>query len=150
VAAGLAVPERYAPQQHRHTIVVLLGSINLGVLRALEYAQSLRPDRLIAATVVTSDEETDRIMDQWDQHRIDVELRVLHSPYRDLTDSVLRFLDELDEEWPDDIVSVVVPDFVLNHWWEQALHNQSALVLRSRLRDRPNTAIIALPTHLPT
>jgi hypothetical protein len=149
VARGLAVPDKYRPPQRRHTVVVLVGSVNRGVLDALAYAESLRPDRLLATTVITSDEEHDRIVDQWDEHDIPIQLRVLHDPYRDLTGSVLRFLDELDEEWPDDVVTVVVPEFVLEHWWEQALHNQSALVLRSALRERPNTVIVAVPTHLP-
>lgn len=148
VAEALAIPADYKPAQQRHTIVVLLGGVNRSVLRALEYGQTLRPDRLVAVTVAMDEAAEDHLLEQWEQLSLPIELRVLHSPYRDLTDSVLRFLDELDEEWPDDIVSVVVPDFVLDHWWEQTLHNQSALVLRSRLRDRPNTAIISLPTHL--
>jgi hypothetical protein len=148
VARGLAIPTGYRPRQHRHTVVVLTGRLNKGVIDALSYAASLRPDRLMAATVVTSDHETDHVLDQWEAHAIDVPLRVLHDPYRDLTGSVLRFLDELDEEWPDDIITVVVPEFVLEHWWEEALHNQSAFMLRNRLRDRPNTVIVAVPTHL--
>jgi amino acid transporter len=148
VADGLEIPEGYRPRQHRHTVVVLVGRVNRGVIDALSYAESLRPDRLMAATVVTNDQETDHIFEEWEQHDIPIQLRVLHSPYRDLTGSVLRFLDELDEEWPDDIITVVVPEFVLDHWWEQALHNQSALLLRARLRDRPNTVIVAVPTHL--
>jgi amino acid transporter len=149
VARGLAVPDKYRPPQRRHTVVVLVGSVNRGVLDALAYAESLRPDRLVATTVITNDHEHDHIVDQWDRHDIPIPLRVLHDPYRDLTGSVLRYLDELDDEWPDDIVTVVVPEFVLEHWWEQALHNQSALMLRNRLRDRPNTVIVAVPTHLP-
>jgi hypothetical protein len=148
VARALAVPDDFRFSQHRHTVVVLLGSVNRGVLHGLEYAHSLRPDRIVAATVVHDDEQEDAILEAWERHELPMPLRVLHSPYRDLTGSVLRLLDELDDEWPDDIVSVVVPDFVLDHWWEQALHNQSALVLRARLRDRPNTAIISIPTHL--
>jgi amino acid transporter len=148
VGAALAVPDDYQFRHHRHTVVVLLGSVNRGVLRALEYAASLRPDRVVAATVVTDDEQEDQILDAWERHGLPMPLRVLHSPYRDLTGSVLALLDELDEEWEDDVVSVVVPDFVLDHWWEHALHNQSALLLRARLRDRPNTAVISLPTHL--
>jgi hypothetical protein len=148
VAQGLEIPVDYRPRQHRHTVVVLVGRVNRGVVDALSYAESLRPDRLMAATVVTSDHETDNILEQWEAHGLEIPLRVLHDPYRDLTGSVIRFLDELDEEWPDDIITVVVPEFVLEHWWEQALHNQSALMLRARLRDRPNTVIVAVPTHL--
>ena len=60
----------------------------------------------------------------------------------------MRFIDELDDEWPDDIVTVVMPEFVVSHWWEQLLHNQSALVLKARLRLRPNTVVTAVPVHL--
>jgi len=61
---------------------------------------------------------------------------------------VLEFIDDLDREWPDDIITVVVPEFLLTHWWEQLLHNQSALMLRARLRLRPNTVVVTVPVHL--
>ena len=60
----------------------------------------------------------------------------------------MRLIDELDEEVEDDVVTVIIPEFVLKHWWEQLLHNQSALVLRTRLRMRPNTVVVAMPIHI--
>ena len=72
----------------------------------------------------------------------------MYSPYRELIRSVLRFVDELDEEHPDDFLTIVLPEFVLDHWWEKALHNQSALILRARLRARPNTIVTSLPFHI--
>ena len=72
----------------------------------------------------------------------------MYSPYRELATPVMQFIDDLDQEWPDDIITVVVPEFLLSHWWEQLLHNQSALVLRARLRLRPNTVVVAVPVHL--
>ncbi len=119
VARALETPEQYLPPHRRHSVVVLVGGVNRSVLDALAYAESLRPDRLMAATVITTDEEHDRALDDWEQHRIAIELRILHSPYRDLTSPVIGFLDELDEEWPDDVVTVVIPEFVLDHWWER-------------------------------
>lgn len=148
VARALETPEQYRPAHRRHSVVVMVGAVNRSVLDALAYAESLRPDRLMAATVVTTDDEHERVLDEWERHGISVELRILHSPYRDLTGPVIGFLDELDEEWPDDVVTVVIPEFVLEHWWEGALHNQSALMLKARLRARPNTVITAVPTHL--
>jgi hypothetical protein len=61
---------------------------------------------------------------------------------------VLDVIDELDRERPDDVVTVVIPEFVVEHWWEQALHNQSALIIRSKLRHRPNTAVTTVPIQV--
>ncbi|OWY63132.1 hypothetical protein B7486_54735, partial [cyanobacterium TDX16] len=58
------------------------------------------------------------------------------------------FIDELDDEFPDDIVTVILPEFVFEHWWEELLHNQSALFLKARLRMRPHTVVTNVPIHL--
>ena len=107
-----------------------------------------RPTACSALSVVHDDAHADALQDQWEKFDIPVELRRVYSPYRELSGPVLSFIDELDKEWPDDIVTVVVPEFVLSHWWEQLLHNQSALVLRARLRMRPNTVVTAVPIHV--
>ena len=70
----------------------------------------------------------------------------LFSPYRELTRPVLSFLDELDAENPDEIITVVIPEVVVTHWYTQALHNQSALALKARLLFRPNTVVTSVPT----
>ena len=72
----------------------------------------------------------------------------MYSPYRELQRPIVRFVDELDAEIADDFLTVVLPEFVLDHWWEQVLHNQSALLLRARLRARPNTIVTSVPFHL--
>ena len=100
---------------------------------AITYARSLGPDRLLALSVVHDEEQQESLQDQWEELEIPVELRTVYSPYRELSSPVMGFIDDLDKEWPDDIITVVVPEFVLSHWWEQLLHNQSALVLRARL-----------------
>lgn len=148
VAAAIAVPDGYRTREKQHTVVVLVGNVHKGVLEAITYARSLAPDRLMAVSVVHSADQRDAIDAEWERFEIPIALRTVYSPYRDLTGDVLRFIDELDEENPDDIVTVVVPEFVLGHWWEQLLHNQSALMLRARLRLRPNTVVVAVPLHL--
>ncbi len=148
VAQAIEVPADYRSRRHRHTVIVLVGNVHRGVLDAITYARSLAPDRLMAVSIVHDDEHEDRLNQQWDRFDIPVELRTIYSPYRELSTPVLEFIDELDKEWPDDIVTVVIPEFVLKHWWEQLLHNQSALVLRSRLRLRPNTVVTAVPIHI--
>lgn len=148
ITAALEVPVGYRSRRHRHTVIVLVGQVHRGVLDAITYARSLAPDRLLAVTVVHDEDQQQAITEQWEQFEVPVELRTIYSPYRELSSPVIDFIDELDQEWPDDIVTVVVPEFVLSHWWEQLLHNQSALVLRSRLRLRPNTVVTAVPVHL--
>lgn len=148
VADAIKVPDDYRSRRHRHTVIVLVGNVHRGVLDAITYARSLAPDRLLAVSVVQNDEQDAALHAQWEQFNVPVELRTVYSPYRELSGPVMSFIDELDKEWPDDIVTVVVPEFVLSHWWEQLLHNQSALVLRARLRLRPNTVVTAVPIHV--
>ncbi|MBV9952285.1 MAG: APC family permease [Acidimicrobiia bacterium] len=144
----LAAPDEYKVRRRTHTVVVLVGRVHKGVLEALGYARSLRPDRLIAVSVVSNAEEQERIVGEWEKREIPVELRTVYSPYRELQRSVMRFVDELDDEHPDDFLTIVLPEFILDHWWEKALHNQSAFILRARLRARPNTVVTSLPFHI--
>jgi amino acid transporter len=145
---SLSVPEDYVARRRTHTVVVLVGKVTKGSLEAIAYARSLHPDRLLALTVVSSAEQQERILDEWDARHIPVDLELIHSPYRELSRPVLEFVDELDADVEDDFLTVVIPEFVLPHWWQQLLHNQSALVLRTRLRARPNTVLTSVPFHI--
>jgi hypothetical protein len=108
----------------------------------------MRPDRLVAISVVTSADDEVALVDTWESFGLPVELRTIFSPFRDLTGPVMRLIDELDDERPDDVVTVVIPEFVVEHWWDQALHNQSALMIKTKLRQRPNTAILSVPIQV--
>ena len=146
---GLLEVEPHEKVRRRtNTVIVLVGRITRGSLTAIAYARSLNPDRLVAVTVVSSPEEQDRIVRDWESHQIPVELVTLYSPYRELSRPILRYVDDLDDQHDDDFVTVVVPEFTLEHWWQQLLHNQSALVLRTRLRNRPNTVVTSVPFHV--
>ena len=148
VAAALAAPVGWRPALLRHTVVVPVGQVNKGVIRAVDYARSLRPDRLIAVTVAVDDEHRQRLEDDWIRHGLSVELHTLHSPYRAITDPILDFLDEVHAGGTEDQLTVVLPEFVVARWWENALHNQSALALKARLLYRPNTVVTSVPFHL--
>ena len=111
---------------------------------AVSYAKSLAPERLIAVSVVTDAEEQDRLSKAWTDFEMPIELHTIVSPYRELTQPVLEYLDELDAESPDDIITVVIPEFV-TQWKTQWLHNQSALALKARLLYRPNTVVTSVP-----
>ena len=141
----LEAPAGYHARRHTHTVVVLIGSVNKASLAALTYARSLAPDRLVAVTVVSDAEQAERIQAEWDLHDLPVPLTILASPYRELTGPVVDYLDDLDAQYDNDIITVILPEFVLTKWWEQLLHNQSALLLKARLLFRHNTVVVSVP-----
>jgi amino acid transporter len=147
VKKSLAVPVGYKAQRHTHYVVVLVGKVNRGVLDAIQYARSLSPERIIALSVVQDPEEERHLHEQWDEYNIPIELHTVSSPYRELTRPVFSFLDEIDHENDDDIITVVIPESVtkVSSQW---LHNQSALALKARLLYRPNTVVVSVPVHV--
>ncbi len=144
---SIAVPVGYRARRETHTMVVLVGSVNKGVLHAVTYASSLRPDRILAVSVVSTDEEREELEKQWHEFDMKIELHTLYSPYRELTGPVTEFIDELDRLYADDIITVVIPEFV-TAWKTQWLHNQSAFALKAKLLYRPHTAVVSVPVHL--
>lgn len=137
----------YWPRRETHTMVVLVGGINKGVLHGIQYARSLTPDRILAVTVASDDEERQQIEKQWADYKVPIDLHTIYSPYRELTAPVLRFLDDLDEKHANDIITVVIPEFVTS-WRTQWLHNGSAFALKARLLHRPHTAVVSVPLHM--
>ncbi len=149
VGHALAIaPEEVRQVAPNHTVVVLVGSVHRGTLAALAYARSLRPQHLVAVYVAVEDDERDRIQRQWRDFGIEVPLEIIQSPYRDLVTPITSYLDELDANWENDTITVVIPEFVVTRWYEQVLHNQSAFLIKARLLFRPNTVVTSVPYHL--
>jgi amino acid transporter len=136
--------EGYSPLRRTHLVVVLVGTVHRGVIEAVRYAKSLAPERLIAVSVVTDNEEQERLSRAWTEFGMPIELHTIASPYRELTQPVLEYLDELESESVDDVITVVIPEFV-TQWKTQWLHNQSAFALKARLLYRPNTVVTSVP-----
>ena len=148
VRGFLAPTEGYSAPFRTHTVVVLVGSVNQGVLQAVRYAQSLRPDRVIALSVIQSPTDRAQLDADWEKYNIGIELDTVVSEYRDLTEPILNRINELDDELNDDIITVIIPEFVtsLRSQW---LHNQSALAIKARLLFRPNTVVTSVPIVIP-
>ena len=144
VQTAVAIDDSYRPKRRTHLVVVLVGTVNRGVLEAVQYARELAPERLIAVSVVTDGEEQEQLAKAWADHDLPIPLHTIASPYRELTQPVLQYLDELDAESPDDVLTVVIPEFVTK-WKTQWLHNQSAFALKARLLYRPNTVVTSVP-----
>jgi amino acid transporter len=148
VRERLAVPAGWKPSRMNHTVVVLVGGVHRGVLEALAYAKSLAPNHLVAVTVVSDEIEQEEIEKQWSFHQVPEALDIVYSPYRELSRPILRFLDEIDARWENDVVTVLIPEVVVRHWWEQLLHNQTALFLKGRLLFRKGVVVTSVPYHL--
>ncbi len=141
-------PEEVRPQPFNHTVVVLVGRVHRGVIQALGYARSLRPQHLVALYISHEDDDREQIERQWREFGINVDLEIKHSKYRELLAPVVEYLDELDDRWNNDTITVVVPEFVVGKWYEHLLHNQSALLLKGRLLFREGTVVTSVPYHV--
>jgi amino acid transporter len=144
VRSFLQIEEGYIAPRRTHTVVVLVGSVNKGVLQAVKYAESLRPDKILAISVVGAQEDKEKLDADWAKYNMTVELEMLSDDFRNLTDTILTRINQLDDEFSDDIITVVIPEFVtaLRSQW---LHNQSALSIKARLLYRPNTVVTSVP-----
>ncbi len=133
----------------RHGVVVLVGGVNQSSLGAIRYARSVGTEDMVAVTVAIDAEEAARVRDSWQRFGIDMPLEIIESPFRDLTHTVVGYLDELDTRWHHDYLTVVIPEFVLPHWWQGVFHNQSALALKVALKYRKDTVVVNVPFLLP-
>ena len=132
----------------RNHAVVLVSRVHLPTMRALAYARATRPSTLVALTVQIDPEETQRLQHAWDERGIDVPLIVLDSPYREISRPLFDYLRGLRRSSPRDVVTVFIPEYVVGRWWEQLLHNQSALRLKARLLFEPGVMVTSVPWQL--
>ncbi|MBC7560286.1 MAG: APC family permease [Dermatophilaceae bacterium] len=128
--------------------IVLVSKIHKPTLRALAYARATRPSLLEAVTVNVEPEETQALQDEWDRRDIPVPLKVLDSPFREITSSVVDYVKSVRRGSPRDVVMVYVPEYVVGRWWESLLHNQSALRLKGRLYFTPGVMVTSVPWQM--
>ncbi|NLU81366.1 APC family permease [Rhodococcus sp. HNM0569] len=128
--------------------IVLVSKLHMPTLRALAYARATRPDTLEAITVNVDDADTRQLVREWENSDVTVPLKVIESPYREITRPVLDYVRRVRRDSPRDVVTVFIPEYVVGHWWEQLLHNQSALRLKSRLLFQPNVMVTSVPWQL--
>ena len=128
--------------------IVLVSKIHKPTLRALAYARATRPSKLEAITVNVEPDETKALQEEWDRRDIPVPLKALDSPYREITRPVVEYVKSLRSGHPRDVVVVYIPEYVLGKWYEQVLHNQSALRLKGRLLFTPGVMVASVPWQL--
>jgi len=128
--------------------VVLVSRLHKPTLRALAYARATRPDTLTAVTAVGATREVRALQAEWAERGIPVPLTVLDAPYRDITGPLLEYVASLHRSGPRDLVVVYIPEYVVGHWWEHLLHNQSALRLKARLLFQRGVMVTSVPWQL--
>ena len=140
-ASARALPSRV------HAIV-LVSRLHKPTMRAVAYARAARPQVLEAVTVGVDPEDAAELRARWDALDLPVPLKVLHSPFREVTRPIVDYVRSIHRDSPRDLVVVYIPEYVVGHWWEQLLHNQSALRLKGRLLFSPGVVVASVPWQL--
>jgi hypothetical protein len=128
------------------TVIVPVSGVHRGVLKALQYARSISKN-VTAVHVDSDDDATANLRERWEGIGLDIKLVILPSPYRELTRPLLRYIDRFKAAGGS-MVTVVVPEFVPNRWWQHLLHNQSSLVLKGALLFKKDVIVTNVPYHL--
>lgn len=148
VSSQLSWKDMEAAPEIKHNVVVLVSTLHIGTVEAVKYAKSLNPTKIRALHVNIDNEQTRKVVNRWSVCCMDVELEVLPSPYRDIVTPIMKRLREIEEEMRDDIVTVIIPEFVVKRWWHHFLHNQTALIIKGLLFFSRKVVVISMPYHL--
>jgi amino acid transporter len=138
---------RVAVSRPRTTVVLFVSQVNELTARSLALGRGLSPDDFHAVSIASNPEHVLALQRTWREMEIDVPLVVVDSPYRELTRPAVEYVESIHPS-PEHTVTVIIPEFVVEHWWENALHNQNALRLRAALRGVPWVVVISYPFHI--
>ncbi|WP_146827929.1 APC family permease [Aeromicrobium flavum] len=148
VAVELAVEDADVALPARVHGIVLVSKLHKPTMRAIAYARVSRPSSLEAVSVDLDPDESAELVRRWDELRVPIPLRVLDSPYREVVRPIVRYVRTRRTQNPRDVVTVYVPEYVVGRWWEQLLHNQTALRLKARLLFVPGVLVVSVPFQL--
>jgi amino acid transporter len=113
--------------------VVLVGKLQKPVLKALDYAIAARHDSVEAVHVSVDEAETQKLQEQWQEQNIEIPLRVIESPYREVALPLIKYIRSRREEHGSEVVTIYTPLFIVGHWWESLLHNHKGRRIRHKL-----------------
>jgi amino acid transporter len=149
VARQLSLADAPPPTAvRRHTAIVLISGVHRGVVPAIQYALSLAPDNVTALYVDMDAEQTAKLKLKWEQWGSGVPLVVLASPYRSLVRPMMQYIDEVAALYDDDVLTVILPEFIPSKWWQHLLHNQTALTIKAALLFSKGKVVTSVPYHL--
>ncbi|MBO0847599.1 MAG: APC family permease, partial [Nocardioides sp.] len=148
VSRELAADEEDRVMPTRVHAIVLVSKLHKPTLRALAYAKATRPNVLEAVSVSSDDASTKALVKDWDDRNLGVPLKVLYSPYREIVRPIVDYASQVRKDNPRGVVAVYIPEYVVGRWWEQLLHNQTALRLKGRLLFTPGVMVTSVPYQL--
>lgn len=146
-------PASRLPSQIRHRIIVPIAALDHATLQSLAYARSMSP-HVVAAHVAIDQEDSEALRSQWQQFQEHfateehIQLVIIESPYRSLLRPLLTYIDTIQQMYPEETVTVLLPELIVAHWWEQPLHNQTALRLKTALLSRPGIVVTDIPQRI--
>lgn len=146
-ATELAAQTPLDPADIHHTVIVPIANLNRVARQTLAYARSIS-DNVTALHINDDETAIDQLQDAWRELGTDIQLVIIESPYRALMGPLMAYLDEVERQRPGDTITVVLPEFLARHSWEQLLHNQTALRLKAALLFRPGIVVTSVPYHL--
>jgi amino acid transporter len=147
VAEELTIELTEAIKPVTHTIVIPVAAINRTLATTIAYARSLKAD--VRCVHISVDRECREDLEhRWRTWSPGIPLTVIESPYRSLTQPLIRYIEKIERKTNEDVVTIMLPEFVVKKWWHHLLHNQNALVLKTLLLFRPNTVVVDVPYHL--
>ena len=147
VAGQLSLDGFAPPPPLTNTVLVLVGDMHRGVVKAIQYAKTLSPNPK-AVYVETDPERTRRLEEKWGKYGMGAPLIVLTSPYRSLLGPLTEYIDHLQEQGENHVVTIVLPEFIPARWWQLGLHNQTALLIKGAMLFRKNVIVTDVPYHL--
>ena len=128
--------------------LVLVSSLSRAAMRAIAAARASSPTSIELVSVVADDEEENKILRQWRASGVPVPLTLLSAPYRDISYVILQYVRSRRRAMPTEMLVIYMPQFLVTHWWENFVHNQSALRLRAALLNVPGVVITIVPWQL--
>ncbi len=147
VAAELSLEHLVDEPPPTNTVLVLVGDLHMGVVKALRYAQSLSANPK-AVYVELDPSATTRLEERWVKGGCGVPLVVLASPYRSMLRPLLDYIARIRERDEHSVVTIVIPEFMPRRWWQHLLHNQTALLVKGALLFRRGVVVVDVPFHL--
>lgn len=137
-----------AQEPARNYVVVLVAGVHNPTLHAIEYAETLRPTDLRAVSFVLDTEYQGSIAEDWLESNIPVPLEIEASPFRDIGESLARYIRQFNANGQDRVVTVVLPEFVVSKTRHQILHNQTALVVKRKMLFETGVVVVSVPFHI--
>jgi len=141
------------PKDIRHRLIVPIAGLDRAAIQSLAYARSISP-HVTAVHIALDIDDANKVRDAWERwqknlaEEEETHLIIIESPYRSLARPLLAYIDTVHELFPDDTLTVILPEFVVAHWWENLLHNQTAFRLKASLLFRPGIVVTSVPQHL--